>query len=80
MKRSTDLETLYEEYRSDLDIGEDVTPPSRGPRKAHNLGFLSQAPSQDASLRTATAPLERLKLLLQTSSTNIRIFQSFPIS
>jgi hypothetical protein len=77
MKRSTDLETLYEEYRSDLDIGEDVTPPSRGPRKAHNLGFLFAGAVAGCLSRTATAPLERLKLLLQTSSTNIRIFQSF---
>ena len=75
MKRSTDLETLYEEYRSDLDIGEDVTPPSRGARK--DLGFLSAGAVAGCLSRTATAPLERLKLLLQTSSTNIRIFQRF---
>ena len=40
MKRSTDLETLYEEYRSDLDIGEDVTSVQGQARKAHSFGFL----------------------------------------
>lgn len=76
MKRSTDLETLYEEYRSDLDIGEDVTPPSRVQRKAHSFGFLVAGAFAGILSRTSTAPLERLKLLLQTSSTKIGIVQS----
>ena len=73
MKRSTDLETLYEDYRSALDIGEDVTPPARGRRRANNLGFLVAGAGAGILSRTATAPLERLKLLLQTSETRVHI-------